>query len=167
MIALQIKSIKAFMSKLLSGDCFAPFLLEEAAITTFNTFTIDGRQVKEFYSSEEWEDSSIRPYDFSEWMRLQEFIFSLIKGTHTPVQFKIVLHLKPEQITSILEKGDTQVTDSQIRSFVLTIKYDGTRLMLVTGTAYHSFVMDKSPDVLWDNAMRRFLLHAALDYEEL
>lgn len=42
MIALQIKEIKSFMGKLLGTECFDSFLLEEAVITTYNTFRIDG-----------------------------------------------------------------------------------------------------------------------------
>ena len=38
MIALQIKEIKSFMGKLLGTECFDSFLLEEAVITTYNTY---------------------------------------------------------------------------------------------------------------------------------
>lgn len=48
MIALQIKEIKSFMGKLLGTECFDSFLLEEAVITTYNTFRIDGRINREF-----------------------------------------------------------------------------------------------------------------------
>ena len=57
MIALQIKEIKSFMGKLLGTECFDSFLLEEAVITTYNTFRIDGRINREFYSDEEWENN--------------------------------------------------------------------------------------------------------------
>ena len=40
------------MAQLLKGNLFDSFLLEEATIETFNTFTIDGRIHKEFYSEE-------------------------------------------------------------------------------------------------------------------
>ena len=43
------------MGKLLGTECFDSFLLEEAVITTYNTFRIDGRINREFYSDEEWE----------------------------------------------------------------------------------------------------------------
>lgn len=87
----------------------------------------------------------------------EDLVFSLIKGKHTPVNFKFVLHVKPEHVASILEKGDTAVTPEQIRAFVLTVKYDGSNLTLITATAAHSFLMDKTPDNLWDQAIRRFM----------
>ena len=51
MIALQIKEVKSFMGKLLGTECFDSFLLEEAVITTYNTFHIDGRINREFFSN--------------------------------------------------------------------------------------------------------------------
>lgn len=167
MIALRIKSIKNFMAKFLASDTFDLFLLEEAIITTSTIFTIDGHQVQDFYTKEEWEDSSIRPYDLIEWGKMRDLIFSLIKGTHTPVNFKFVLHVKPEHIVSILDKGDTAVTPDQIRAFVLTVKYDGSNLSLITATATHSFLLDKTPDSLWDQAIRRFMDKTGLEFEEV
>ena len=64
MIALQIKEIKSFMGKLLGTECFDSFLLEEAVITTYNTFRIDGRINREFYSDEEWENKETHPDEF-------------------------------------------------------------------------------------------------------
>ena len=52
MLAIQIKDVKTFMSKLLSGNTFDSFLLEEAQIHTFNTFVIDGHQNRDFYTKE-------------------------------------------------------------------------------------------------------------------
>ena len=53
MHAFQIKDIKGFMAALLTTDIFDSFLLEEAIITTYNTFVIDGHLVKDFFQSEE------------------------------------------------------------------------------------------------------------------
>lgn len=167
MIAWKITNVKQFMGKLLASDTFDLFLLEEASITTYNTFSIDGHQNKDFYTAEEWEDKEIRPYDFSLWKTIRPICFDLIKGTHTPTSFRFVLHLLPEHVASILQKGDTAVTADQIRAFVLNIKYDGSVLTLVTGTAFHSFFMDKTPDQLWDAAMKQFLSKKEISYEEL
>lgn len=167
MIAWKITNVKQFMGKLLASDTFDLFLLEEASITTYNTFSIDGHQNKDFYTAEEWEDKEIRPYDFSLWKTIRPICFDLIKGTHTPTSFRFVLHLLPEHVASILQKGNTAVTADQIRAFVLNIKYDGSVLTLVTGTAFHSFVMDKTPDQLWDVAIRQFLSKKEISYEEL
>ena len=166
MIALKITNIKHFMGKLLGSGDFDSFLLEEALVSTYNTFHIDGHQNRDFYTTEEWEDTAIRPYDFSTWQTMRPICFDLIKGTHTPCAFRFVLHLKPEQAESILSKGDTSVTSQQLKAFVLNIKYDGTDLTVVTGTAFHSFLMDKTPDTLWDQAVRKFLSLKGIAYEE-
>lgn len=167
MIALKITNIKQFMGKLLGSDDFDSFLLEEASISTYNTFLIDGHQNQEFYTSQEWEDETIRPYDFSEWKNIRPICFDLIKGTRTPSSFRFVLHLIPKYVSSILDKGDTNVEANQVKAFVLNIKYDGTSLTLVTGTAFHTFLMDKSPDALWDKSVRQFLSRKGIAYEEL
>ena len=167
MIALKITNIKQFMGKLLGAEDFDIFLLEEASISTYNTFYIDGHQNKEFYTAEEWEDETIRPYEFSTWKTIRPICFDLIKGTHTPTSFRFVLHLMPKYTESVLQNGDTSVTPEQVKAFVLNIKYDGTDLNLVTGTAFHTFLMDKTPDVLWDQAVRQFLSKKEIAYEEL
>lgn len=167
MIALKITNVKQFMAKFLGSEDFDFFLLEEASISTYNTFMIDGRQNRDFYSSEEWEDKELRPYEFSTWKKLRPICFDLIKGKHTPSAFRFVLHLIPDHVASILQGGDTAVTPQQVKAFVLNIKYDGTTLMLVTGTSFHTFLMDKTPDTLWDNAVRQFLAKREISYEQL
>lgn len=166
MIAIRIKNIKQFMGRLLGGEDFDSFLLEQAVISTYNTFTIDGRQNRDFYTSEEWEDKDIRPFEFTAWKSIRPICFELIKGKRTPTAFQFVLHLIPDYTASILEKGDTTVTADQVKAFVLSIKYDGTALTLITGTAFHTFLMDRTPDALWDRAVRQFLTKRQIDYEE-
>lgn len=167
MQAFKIKNVKQFMSKLLASEAFDIFMLEEASISTYNTFIIDGHQNKDFYTTEEWEDREIRPYDFSTWKQVRPICYSLIKGTRTPSAFKFILHLVPEHVQTILEKGDTNVTSTQLKALVVTIKYDGTTLTLITGTSFHTFVMDKSIESLWDSAIKQFLNKREIEYEEL
>lgn len=167
MIALKITNIKQFMGKLLGSEDFDSFLLEEAVISTYNTFYIDGHQNRDFYTAEEWENGEVRPYDFSTWKAIRPICFDLIKGTRTPAAFRFVLHLMPKYAESILRDGETAVTPQQVKAFVLNIKYDGTDLTLVTGTAFHTFLPDKTPDALWDKAVRQFLANKEIAYEEM
>ena len=167
MIALKITNIKQFMGKLLGSGDFDSFLLAEASISTYNIFHIDGHQNRDFYTAEEWEDEEIRPYDFSTWKTIRPICFDLIKGTHTPTAFRFVLHLIPKYTESILRDGETAVTPQQVKAFVLNVKYDGTDLTLVTGTAFHTFLMDRTPDLLWDTAVRQFLSEKEITYEEM
>ena len=166
MIALQIKNIKSFMSRLLSSESFDCFLLSEASITTNNTFFIDGHQNKDFFSDEEWEDTSIRPYDYSMWKDIRSLCFHLIKGRRTPVSFKFILHLIPSYVESILSDDSVTVPISQVKALVLTIKYDQTGLTLTTGTSLKTFLPDKSADIFWDKYMKQFLEKAQIDYNE-
>ena len=142
-------------------------MIEEASISTYNTFLIDGHQNRDFYSTEEWEDREIRPYDFTAWKQIRPVCYSLIRGTRTPSAFRFVLHLIPDYVSSVLKKEETAITPQQIKALVLTVKYDGTALTLVTGTAFHTFIMDKTVDRLWDDAMKKFLDKREIEYEEL
>ncbi|MCI8985697.1 MAG: hypothetical protein HFI60_07070 [Lachnospiraceae bacterium] len=119
MIALKITNVKQFMGKLLGGEDFDSFLLEEATISTYNTFHIDGHQNRDFYTSEEWEDKEMRPYDFTKWKTIRPVCFDLIKGRRTPAAFQFVLHLIPEYVASVLKKGDTGITPQQVKAFVV------------------------------------------------
>jgi len=167
MIALQITSLKQFMNSFLGSDNFDIFLLEAASITTYNIFQIDGRQNQAFYTAEEWNDPTIRPYEFTRWKDIRGLCFDLIKGKHTPTSFKFVLQLCPEYIEGILKNEDTLIKASDIKSLVLTLKFDGSSLTLITGTSLKTFIPDKSIDTYWDNAVKRFLTKKELAFEEL
>ncbi len=56
MIALEIKGTKNIMNALLLSGQFDSFLVEEAVITTFSTFHIDGHLVRDFYDAGELEE---------------------------------------------------------------------------------------------------------------
>ena len=167
MIAVQIKDVKTFMSKLLSGDVFDSFLLEEAQIHTFNTFTIDGRRNREFFTKEELEDPEICPYEYSRWQEMKSICFQVIKGKKVPTFMKITLHKKPEEAKMLLEEGGAQAVVNMLKALVVTVKYDSNGLLLTTGTSFSTFVMDKAPDMLWDHAFRKFLTNQGIEFEEL
>lgn len=165
MKAFQIKERKKFMSRLLATDSFDSFLLAEATITTYNSFVIDGHVNKEFFLEEEGTDASA--YTFSQWENMRALCFDLIKGKHTPLNFKFVLHLKPEVVVDILSTQEGLVSAADIRAFVLNIKYDGSELICITGTSLHTFLPDKTPDLLWDAYITNFLEKRAIAYEPL
>lgn len=166
MIALQITSMKTLMNQLLAGDTFDIFLLEEAVISTANTYTIDGHINVDFYPRDERSEDYI-PYEFQSWSEIKGLCFNLIKGKNTPLYFKFVLHLKPEKATALLEKENCSIDASLLRALILNIKYDGSKAVLTTGTAYHTFVMNKEPDVIWDKAITKYLSGKGIEFEEL
>lgn len=166
MTALQISSMKQFMNHLLAAETFDSFLLEEAVISTANTFTIDGHVNREFYQNDENKDPQSLP-ELRPWSELKSLCFDLIKGRRTPLFFRFVLHLKPEKASALLEKEGCEIDISQLKALVLTIRYDGSRAVLTTGTAFHTFVLSKEPDAIWDRALKKFLDGKGISYEEL
>lgn len=167
MVALDIKDVKHFMGRLLGTDLLDSFLLEEAVVCSYNTFHIDGRVNRDFYSMQEWEDPEIRPYEFSEWKKMRTILFELIKGKKAPCSFRFVLHLMPQFAAGVAKGADAGISADQIKALVLTCKYEEGKLRLITGTAFHTFVLDKSVETAWDRTMKTFLDRREIGYEEL
>ncbi len=165
MTAYTITERKHFMSRLLATDCFDSFLLREAVITTYNTFTINGRLEPDFFTAEEWEDASIRPYELSCWSDIRPVCFSLIKGKKTPVSMKFVLHLKPEQAKRLIARSEGSIPEHYIQAFVVTIRYDEGRMTCTTGISFLDFLPDKTPEHLWDEAFGRFLIQKQIAFD--
>lgn len=166
MLALQITSMKPFMNQLLAGDTFDIFLLEEAVISTANTYTIDGHINWDFFPPDQRNADTI-PYGFQLWSEIKGLCFHLIKGKNTPLYFKFVLHLKPEEVEKILSYANTGVDLTQLRALVLNIKYDGSKTVLTTATAYNTFVLNKEADIIWDKAFTKYLSDKGIAFEQL
>ena len=165
MLALQIISTKNFMNHLLVADTFDNFLLEEATISTSNTYQIYVHINKELFTQEDIIQRGPETYDFSEWKEIKPLCYHLIKGKRTPLFFKFVLHLKPEAVGKLMAAGNCSVSPEQIKALVLTIKYDGTRVVLTTGSSFQTFLMSKEPDNIWDKALQQFLVRKEINYE--
>ena len=163
----KISDLKNFMNKLLLSDCFDCFLLEEGTIVTANTFRIDGRVQKDFFTKEEQEEGQICPYEFSSWKEIRPLCFHLMKGKRTPLLVKLVLLLQPQYMERILSADGFQDNGSLIRGFTLTVKYEGVSATLMTGLSTSVFLMDKTPEQLWDTAFCKFLQKNQLDAEEI
>jgi uncharacterized protein (DUF3820 family) len=166
MISLEIKSLKILMNQLLTGTAFDIFLLEKADITTSVTYSIDGHINREFYPEEERTTEAL-PYDFKPWSDIKELCFDLIKGKNTPLNFKFVLHLKPEYAENATKKELPAADLSQLKALILIIKYDGTKAFITTGTSYHSFVLDRDIEKAWDKTISKYLSDRDISYEEL
>ena len=166
MTSFHITELKNFMGKLLGTDCFDSFLLEQASVSTFAEYAIDGRINPDFYTKKEREDPQICPYDFAAWSAVRPLCFEIIKGKRSPSRFKFVLHLKPEYVPGVLKGADPSLTADQVRALVLTVKYDRNEACAVTGTAFSTFVMDKTLDAQWDKTMRQFLTRKGIAFRE-
>ncbi|MDO4331551.1 MAG: DUF5721 family protein [Eubacteriales bacterium] len=167
MTSFYITELKNFMSKLLATNCFDSFLLAEANISTAVEYTIDGHINKDFYTREELEDEQICPYDFSPWSAMRPICYEIIKGKRSPSRFKFVFHLMPDYVPGVLKGADDSITPDQVKALVLTIKYENGAASIITGTAFHTFLMDKTLDAQWDKTMRQFLAKKGILYSEI
>lgn len=166
MLALQINSMKHFMNHLLVQDTFDLFLLEEATLRTANTYQIDGHMNTKFFSKEELEQG-IPAYDFQPWSEIKGLCFHLIKGKNTPLYFKFVFQLKPEKSKALLTKSGLDMDVLQLKALLLNIRYDGTKNILTTGSSYHTFVLNKEPDQIWDKTLTSYLDSKGIAYSLL
>lgn len=167
MKAFRITETGAFMSGLLSGNAFDAFLMEEASIHMAVLWQTDGHLNRDFYTGEEWEDRSVRPYDLAQWEEVRPYFRSIIKGTKVPSFFRFVLHLKPEKAEALLRAAHAEDASDNLAAMVLTIRYDQTGVTLVTGVSVRTFTVDRTPEKVWDEAMQAFLAAKEMSFEPL
>ena len=155
MIALKIEDIKPFTSKLFVGEVFDRFLIKEALIATFNTFTIDGNIRPGYYSREEAEEKKIG--SLSTWAMMKPFCFSLIKGKRLPGSFRIIMQMPKEETERFLSSRQIPLLSDQVKGLYVNIRYEEETLTCVTGTSVSVFTLDKILDEEWDQAFKVFL----------
>lgn len=159
MIALRLTSIKDSMAHLLLSDTFDNFLLIEGEIVTFNTFTIDGFIQQAFLAGEE--ASCV----YSRWKKLREYCFFLIKGKKTPLSFKFVFSLAPENIEKLIVQNQLDFQPDQVQGLYINIRYEKGLLKCITGMSMNTFTMDKSLEQSWDTMVQKFFAQKEIDYE--
>ena len=165
MVALQIQDIKIFMNKLLLSQTFDNFLLVEGSITTYNTFRIEGRVHKDFFSVEEIEEKNLENREFSLWKEVKPFCLELIKGKKTPLGFKFTFQLSKENTAKLLaSSGITSIQPENISGLLLNIRYDNGALNVVTATNLSLFTLDKSLEHAWDDMVKRFLKQQEISF---
>ena len=165
MIALQIQDIKTFMSKLLLAQTFDNFLLVEGSITTYNTFRIDGRIHKSFFSDEEIEERGLNAREFSLWKEIKPFCLDLIKGKKTPLGFKFTFQLSKENTSKLLvSSGITSIQLENISGLLLNVRYENGSLNVVTATNLNLFTLEKSLEHAWDDMVKRFLKQQEISF---
>ena len=165
MIALQIQDIKNFMSKLLLSQTFDNFLLVEGSITTFNTFRIDGRLHKIFFTDEESEERGLENREFSLWKEVKPFCLELIKGKKTPLGFKFTFQLSKENTAKLLtSSGITSIQPENVSGLLLNIRYDNGALNVITATNLSLFTLDKTLERAWDDMVKRFLKQQEISF---
>lgn len=157
MIAFNIEEIKDFTRRLFLGTDFDGFLLNEAQIVTYNSFSIDGHIRREYYQQDGREEAEMELAAFSKWEAVKPICFSLIKGKRLPSGFHINLQAPPEMVLGCLAgQGAEDVLMDQVKGLYLHVRYEGLRLYCVTGTLLSVFTMDKTIDRLWDGYVKQF-----------
>ena len=156
MIALRIPKQKTLMSRLLTSVLFDTFLLEEAVIDTYNTFTIDGHIHKDFYNDYSSDTEDIPTEDFSSWEKIRPIALELIKGKQTPLGIKFVLHASKEMKEMILSKAESGLMPEQV-VLALRISLSQGNLLITTGMSSSVFSLDKSIEKAWDEFIPSFL----------
>ncbi len=165
MVALQIQDIKTFMNKLLLLQTFDNFLLIEGSITTYNTFRIDGRLHKDFFTEEELEQRLLSQREFSLWKEVKPFCLELIKGKKTPLNFKFTFQLSKENTARLLTtSGITSILPENISGLLLNIRYDNGTLSVITATNLNLFTLDKTLEHAWDDMVKRFLKQQEISF---
>lgn len=162
MIALALTDVKECMGKLLLSETFDPFYFIEGEIVTFGTFTMDGYLKKDFFDSE---DTPEREYAL--WKDVREYCFSLIKGKRTPLSFQFVLGLSDSNIEKLLLQQELDFKPQDVRGLYINLKYDGSKLQCITGTAMNLFTLDKSLEQAWDKMVQKFFTQKEIKYEVL
>lgn len=167
MIALNILDLKDFTKNLFIGNTFDTFLLSEATITTYNTFSIDGTLHKGFYTQAEQDAMHLGDRDFSTWEESKPFCFSIIKGKHTPLYFKFVFQLSRDNIERFLTASGVPMLSEDVFGLFLNITYDGTVLSCTTGTSMRTFTLDKTLDNSWDIWIMSFFKQHGIPTEQI
>lgn len=165
MLALKISDIKDFMNKLLIGEVFDHFSFAEASITTFNTFTIDGLLQHDFFDTDTNAVLQEKSVKYSLWHDVKSYCFSIIRGKRTPLSFRIVFELSPDQARSML-KNEKDI-NSPVCNFFLNIQFKNQSLLCTTGVSYSSFSLDKRLEHLWDDSLTAFFSSHHISFERL
>lgn len=167
MIALTMADTKNATAHLFLKDTFDRFCLIEGEITTFNTFHIDGHIHRDYFDTPDSQDSG-RPDaspEYSCWGALRSHCFNLIRGKRTPLGFRFVFSLSPENIARVAEQSGTGIRPENVQGLYLNFHFDGTSLTCVTGTSFRTFTMDKFLEHLWDEMAQKFFRQHQIPFE--
>ena len=162
MLSIQIQDVKEFMNQLLRADLFHPFYLWEASIKTGVSYHVDGRLNEDFYNTDELE--ALPQTDYISWAQIKPQIFSIIKGSKTPLSMKIILMLSKAGTNQLLTKYNLPLSDENINGLFLNIYYDGTNLSCTTGVSYRTFTLDKRLETVFEESIQTFLRSAGIAY---
>lgn len=161
MKSVKIVNQKDFTSKLFTEAFFDKFPLEQALFRVYSDFTINGSVNHDYYNS----DDEVPEY--ITWEKFRPICFSIIKGNHKPVFFKIIFHMNSDFISDFEKKSGLSISDYNFPSLYLNIKYENSNLTATTGISIKTFVPYKDLENAFDAYICQFLKTSSIEYEEL
>ena len=167
MLALKITDLKEFMNQLLIGTTFDQFELLTADITTFNTFSIDGKIHQDFYDTDTSDILAQNKISYSSWKEIKPYCYSVIRGKRTPLSFKFVFQLPIRQILHIFQNQSGTLSPELITGMFLNLQFKNNALLCTTGISLKTFVPDKAPEQRWDEMVTEFLERHHILFERL
>ncbi|MDO4555054.1 MAG: DUF5721 family protein [Lachnospiraceae bacterium] len=165
MLSIQIPDVKDFMNHLLREDTFHPFYLWEASLKTAVTYHIDGHLNRDFFNSDELPEDNSPGY--ISWKEIKPQLFSMVKGSKTPLSMKLILMLSGSNVDHLLTKYNLPLSRENINGLFFNIHYDGTKINCTTGVSYQTFTMDKRLEEVFDENMLTYLKHYQIPFESL
>lgn len=163
MVAYEIVDKKSFTSELFDGKLFDDFLSVSAEIVTYNTFNIDGKIKKAYYSDEERTELALSEY--SKWEVIRPVCFNLIKGKKLPVSFKLVLKLS--EIEKEIFLKEKEINNIPVSHLYINIRYEDNNIRCIGACSYNEFVTDKSAETKWDDYIKEYLVKAGIDITKI
>lgn len=165
MVALKMEELKNFTAQLFVGDTFDGWLVREASIVTFNSFTIDGHTRQGYYSEQELEANKIE--EFSSWKVLKPICYSLIKGRKLPESFQITLQMTPADVEEFLNNAQLELTVDQVNGLYMNIRYENGEIRCISGTSLNIFTLDRQIEFEWDEATRLYFKDRKIPFVEI
>ncbi len=162
MQSLSVQDVRGFMSQLLTSEVFDTFLVTEASITTFATFTVDGTYNADYFDEE---DESSSSSEYVRWKLVRPHFYNLIKGQRRPERFRIVFRLADYNTEKLLASSGLGLTAADVAGLYLNINYSDNAVSCVTGSALRVFSLDKSLDHVWDDMICKLFRKQQIPFE--
>ncbi|MCR4927122.1 MAG: DUF5721 family protein [Lachnospiraceae bacterium] len=160
MHSFLIHDIKSFTAALFTGELFDRFLLSEADIITDVSLHVDGRINLSYF-----DDPSLITDGHVTWGEKKPLFYSVIKGKHLPLSFKIVLCLSEKNLKSTLAASGLNISEGAVDNLFMNIGYKSGTLTVTSGISIKTFTMDKSLPEYWDGITEKFLKMNGFSYE--
>ena len=137
MIALRIESTKEFLKLLLEKDEFDSFLVGKCEVTTFVSFTTDGRRR---FDTRDEEDEGSEHSERVYWSELKPTVVEMIRSSSVP---------------GTLELDFFRYMNRDMGS--LRISFEDGAFTVTTGYMQKEFSLDKRGSESWDDECMQYL----------